>query len=406
MRYRYLMPLLAAAVAGGLYLAAAAYVHRTSEASLRRAVLLAQMDEPLRAREALRWLLWFEPDHPGALHLTGLSYLQQGDYAAAIEYLQRVKENTALHAEVQATLAGALLADQQFQRAEAVLSAQVSRYPKSIIARRQLGGLLLTERRRREAVHVLEEYIRVTVTDSLALADRLLMLRDLATAEFHPPAADRCLPTLEESLRRHPHQPAVRAALAHCYWEVGRPHEAETQAREILQQNSENGQARWILGTLLLERGDFDAAEAALAGHPEGSFAPSALVEPWDDRFWELRSRIAEARGEFGEAIAALDRAVELRPQNREYESRRARLLQRLQRTEDAQAAYARAHAWARAELDLWDLSRDLGVRTPAAAECLRMAQLYEALGRKWQATAWRRLREQLIAETSPAHAP
>jgi tetratricopeptide (TPR) repeat protein len=118
-----------------------------------------------------------------------------------------------------------------------------------------------------------------------------------------------------------------------------------------------------------------------------------------DDHWWELRCRIAERRGDLVPALVFLDRARALRANVKEYESRRGRLLQRLGRADEARDAYTRTHELAQAALELWDVSRDLGVRTPTAEECERVAQLYERLERAPHAAAWRLLGRQLEPE-------
>ena len=121
-----------------------------------------------------------------------------------------------------------------------------------------------------------------------------------------------------------------------------------------------------------------------------------------DDRYWELRCRIAELRDDPKRALVDINQALSLRPFTKEYESRRARLLQKLQRAEEARQVYDRSHEFAKSELELWRLTRDLGTRTPTLSECEHVAQLYESLGKALQAGAWRRLSE-LLARDAPA---
>lgn len=372
-----------------VYVACGAYVRAAAGKPLARAALLLQQDQPEDARGALRWLLWFEPDHPGALHLTALSYLREQDIVSAIEHLERISDRSPVYHDAQLDLSTALLADRQFQRAETVLNDHLARYPDSLLARRQLSGLLLTERRQREAIVVLEEML--AASEPLAPADHLLLLRDLATAEFHPPPAENCTPALEEAIARNPDQIAVRAALAQCRLELGDVDRAD----ELLPDASNDPRTRLTRCAILIEQGDLDAAESVLAGvqdSPSGPAGSQPSAQDADDTFWEMQCRIAERRGDFELALTHLDHAISLRPPDSEDESRRARLLQRLGRTEDARTAYSRAHELARSELDLWDISRDIGVRTPTPAECEHVAQLYESVRKPRQASAWRHL--------------
>lgn len=386
------------------YLAIGARVRGTSQKRLAQAALLLQQKEPAKARNTLRWMLWFEPDHPAALHLTALSYLQEQNLPAAISHLERIDNRSPVDRAARLDLAAALLADRQFQRAEMVLSDYLVRYADSLLARRQLSGLFLTERRQREARQVLENFLGVPANDALSSSDLLLALRDLSTAEFHPPLPETCRPVLEEALERNPDQTAVRVGLARCYLELGNADQAERMLQDAFTRRPDDPGIRLIYCGILLEQGRLDDAESVLLGEAAGASTPADKAQflEQDDRFWELRGRIAEARTDYELALTYMARAIAIRPSDPEYESRRARLLQRVGRAEEARQAYVHSHELARSELDLWDLSRELGARDPTTAECLHVARLYESLGKPRPAAAWRRLAVQMEAETSP----
>ena len=84
-----------------VYVALGAYVRGNSEKPLRRAASSIQRGKPAQARDALKWLLWFDPSHPEALHVTGLSYVHEQNLPAAIEHLERVDEDSASHEDAQ-----------------------------------------------------------------------------------------------------------------------------------------------------------------------------------------------------------------------------------------------------------------------------------------------------------------
>jgi tetratricopeptide (TPR) repeat protein len=400
--------ILLAGISGVGWIAWGIYVRNTAGEALKRAAVHLRKSESAAARQALQWLLWFEPQHAEALHLTGLSYLSEENYPSAIAALQRVDAGSRVHADAQLALASALLTDRQWQRAEAELAAHLRRYPRSIKAVRLLSGLLLGELRQREAVLLLEDFLRRAEMDGLSAEDELTLLRDLAAAEFHAPAADACEPALREASERHPQQPAVLLALGQCAALAGRTAEAQTLLNEALQQMPDNWQARMTIGRFHADQGQVDAAEAVFKESQPGVAASAS--EPVgleaDDRVWELLCRIAELRGDFPRALNAIDRAVSLRAGDKEYQARRARLLQRLGRTQEAQRAYERSHELARADLDLWNLSRDIGGRIPTAAECDRMAKNYDILDRRLQAAAWQRLSVTLRQAPPAAAAP
>lgn len=380
-------------------------VRRSTEASLKRAAQFLQRGEAERARVELQWPLWLNPRHPAALQLTGLSYLRQKKWTSAIASLERIPDDSPLHADSQINLAGALLADRQFERTEVVLRQYLEHDPGSIVANRLLSGLFLTELRPREAVDVLEQLVQYQANQKLPLEEILLILRDLSTAEFHPPSAAECLPTLKEALERDPDQASVRLAVGQCLADAGDLQAAETLMRRALQQRPDDFRIRFVVSEFLLDAGDADAAASALLGGENHARNPNAneqsSVEK-DYRYWVVRSRIAEHRGDFTQALIEQDRAATLQAEGKEELARRGRLLQRLNPPEAARDALARAHDWARAELDLWNLSRDVGTRMPTLGECEKIASLYEALGKPHQSAAWRQLAVQIQQEQRP----
>lgn len=404
MRFRpvAIIVVLLVAVTGFAYLVVGVYVRNSSESTVRQAASYALKGKPDLARDELKWLLWFAPHHPPALHLAAIIELKQNNLSAAMGHLQRIGEDSKLHETAQSLLASALLGDQQCDRAEEVLSRHLLRYPKSVIARRQLFGIFLTELRAREAIQVQEEYLLVLASDSVSQSDRLLMLRDLASSEFHAPLPQDCLPTLESAFQRHPDQPHVELALGRCYLRLGNLEAAEPLLQNALARGPRDLEPRLLSCELWIAKGDFDRAEAVLlggSGDSSGEVGNGLSAMEQDDRFWELRCRIAEGRADYDRALSEIDRAASIRPLNKDYEARRARLFQRLQRSTEAQSAYTRSHELARAELDLWSLSRDLGVRDPKPAECERVAELYESLGKGLQAGLWRQLGRQIAME-------
>jgi predicted Zn-dependent protease len=382
------------ALFGGVgYFAWGASVRSSSEQVIRDAAQSLLKGNPAAARDHLKWLLWFEPEHPTALHLAGMSYLKQDNLPAARQCLDRIPEDSSVHENAQSLLAGALLADQQFDNAEDVLLRILKRHPKSAISCRQLSGLWLTELRSREAVRILEDYLRQRLKGPIVLSDLQFLLRDLGSAEFLPPGPQDCIESLQKSLERHPNQHRVQLALANCYVRLGKLDEAEPLLQAAGQHGGHEPDYRFVESEFWLVKGDVERAGTALPG---SSAAPES-----DDRYWELRCRISEFRDDNQRALSDIDQALSLRPFTKEYESRRARLLQKLRRAEESRNVYDRSHEFAKSELELWRLTRDLGTRSPTSAECEHVAQLYESLGKKLQAGAWRRLCE-LLAKDAP----
>ncbi len=394
--------MLVAGVGCGACWAVGVYVRNTAGSTLRRAATLVQREQSAETRATLKWLLWFDPANSAANHLAGMSYLQEQNLSAAIASLERVGQDSRGHADAQISLAGALIADRQLEPAETVLSRHLIQSPGSLLAARMLSGLLLTELRPRAAIQVLEEFLSRAQLRPLSAADQLLILRDLATAEFHPPAPEQCEATLREALDRVPNQARVRLALGQCLWKAGNPSAAEPLLREAHKQRPEDLQMLFVLCEFFLDTQPVDTAEACLRMRvlPDAPFPkPRGNVPQDDDRYWSLNSRVNEQAKDYDAALQDIEHALALRPNDKEYETRRGRLLQRLNRPDESELAYIKSHELARAELDLWNLTRDVGVRSPSVVECQRVAQLYEQLGRTIPAQAWRRLASEIAPE-------
>ena len=388
------------------YFATSLYVHKNADKSLRRAVVRLQNGEHANARSDLSWLLWFQPDNSEALHLTGLSYLDEQNLSAGINHLERVDVNSAVYKDARINLAVGLMSDQQWERARSVLEELLSRHRDSLIARRLLSGMLLTELRHRDGIRTLTDYLRLPSSETFPLSDRLTLLLDLLIAEFCPPSESECQSKLKEIDRKRSSQPTVRLALGRCYWKLARMDEAEPLLREAIQRQPMDPRTRLVSSGFFLDQNDSEAAERVLRGDLDrsvGATEESSKLLKRDDRYHELLCRIAELRGDYSQALSHIEQALTIQPHNREYEARRARLLQRLQRADDAREAYERSHTLGKSELELWHLSQKLGGQVPTTEQCTQVAELYESLGKTLQAAAWRQLAEQI--DRQPMHA-
>lgn len=387
-------------LAGLGYLVVTMALRRNAEQAVVRAATFLQRGEVRRARDELQDTLRFNPSHPKALQLVGFSYAQQQKWPEAIAYLERIPPNVTAHDESQIPLAAALIADRQLERAEAVLGALIEKDAGSLMAARMLSGLLLAELRKEEAVAILEQFLQNRANAELRPDDRLLILRDLMTAEFHPPTPAECLPTLQEAFRKDQQQPSVRLALGQCESDAGHLVEAEGHLVAALQQQSHDWRFRAVVCQFLLDAGTVEEAERVFRAGDQ------AVVEGGNDHqkfeYWTIRSRIEEACEDDLKALQSQDQAAAIRVLGRSEIARRGKLLRRLGRNDEAQSVREDEYKLARSELRLWNLSRDLGVRAPTPDECEEVAGLYEALNKTYGAVGWRRLASQLQKAAAP----
>ena len=97
---------------------------------------------------------------------------------------------------------------------------------------------------------------------------------------------------------------ASRLALAETLRRLNQPGEAEKRLAPV---PNDNPDARTLRAQIALDRGDFSAAEALLAGGPKRHIGLALL-----------RGRIAQSRGEDAAALAAFREAVAAEPDNRD----------------------------------------------------------------------------------------
>ena len=92
----------------------------------RAAIALHQQGHAKEARRAYDRLLDKRPDHYGALHLKGVLALQAGDYAAAIDLIQRSLRIEPRHALALSNLSVALRAKGRLSEAIAALEKSIA----------------------------------------------------------------------------------------------------------------------------------------------------------------------------------------------------------------------------------------------------------------------------------------
>jgi len=94
---------------------------------------------------------------------------------------------------------------------------------------------------------------------------------------------------------------------------LGSPVEAEQLARQVSPETINRGDLRYLLGNLMLLKGDLDAAERTFRGLQE-----RLPAEGWGA--WGL-GMVALARGDYRAALVALEQASRLQPENPEAEA-------------------------------------------------------------------------------------
>ncbi len=99
------------------------------------------------------------------------------------------------------------------------------------------------------------------------------------------------------------------------HWELGRLEEARQAAAAALRQDGAMVKGLWLLGLIQIEEGDLAAARETSRTLEQRFSDSSSLREA--EFHHHLASRLAEAEGRFGDAVAEMRRALELGPGER-----------------------------------------------------------------------------------------
>ena len=281
-----------------------------------------------QARRAFEQALEIAPRNPDALHLLGVTALQNGDHAAAVEMLQRAvairPDDPAYHCNLAYGYVGlermpeALAAFEHAARlnsndpdlqmgignclammgkaaeAEAVLRRLVGRLPEHPLAWFNLANTVKDQERYEEARDL---YLRVT-----QLAPQFAEAHcNLGVALQKLDRFDEAEQAYRACLARNPGFMPARVGLASTLNTLRRYAEAEALCREVLAREPGHENAWLVLGRALTGQGRWSeglrCCEQAIKEFPESS-----------DAFGDL-GHVLACLGRTGEALAAFDRA-------------------------------------------------------------------------------------------------
>jgi tetratricopeptide (TPR) repeat protein len=123
-----------------------------------------------------------------------------------------------------------------------------------------------------------------------------------------------------------------------------------------------------------------------------------------DDRYWSLSSRLAEQKGETERALRYIDRALQIRDNDRKYLSQRAQILRQLLKPEAATVAAQQSIEAGQIEQELFLLARKFENQPISLTDCQTVAGLYRKLRRPIRAALWEQLATQMgQAQAAPA---
>ena len=371
------------AMGAGCYLGVENSVRNASSKTVQRARELIDRGDSSSARRELRWLLWFEPEDPESLVIVAQSFLKDGDALQAITLLEKVPRNVAAYRQGGYSLALALLAEARLEQAESVLTDLLDRYPRHRPAREELRWLYFNEFRTRDVLRLLEETL-------VQAGGEYSALPELLDSEYNAQSPQEGINYLADANRRQSDQAPVMTALAHCHWQLGQLDTAQALLDRAAALEPENVQTRLLRSTVLLERNQIQRALVALLGdEQEGSASSLKGALERDDRYWHIRSRIAEAQDDGEGALREIERALTIRPDELAYSARKADLLRLLGRNSEAGEAAHRVARIVSTKQEVRMMMEKGKHRSPNREDCLRIAELCRQRGRTVQADAW-----------------
>lgn len=377
------------AVAGFSYGAVSGYFYFTASQLAERAELELRRGQVASARSHVDWVLWFHPDNADANLVLGKIELASGANEKAITCFSTISPASSLHKAASFQLATAFALDGQITAAEAELKQYLQRYESTESVWDLYFRLLYLQTRMRDVISLFEEKLN---RPPQSLTDARFLLK----AEFVPQDPSETLTPLEEIRRKHPGDINAQVAMAVALLRVGEFTRADQLLRSALNHQADHHGARLVLAQWLADQQDFSAAENILwqnTGPPDPDRADGIAQ---DDRYWSLSSRLAERKGETERALRCIDRALQIRDNDKQYLSQRSQILRQLLKPEEATIAAQQSIEAGQIEQELFLLARQFETRPIGLTDCEAVAGLYRKLKRLKRAELWDQLAAQM----------
>ena len=376
------------AVAGFFYGAVSGYFYLTASQAAERAELELKRGQVASARSRLERVLWFHSHNAPANLALGKIELASGATEKAIACFRMIPPDSSLHGLASIQLATSLALDGQITAAELELKQYLQRHEPTESVWDLYFRLLYLQTRTRDVISIFEQKLS---RPPQSLTDARFLLK----AEFVPQDPSETRATLEGIRRKHPDDVNAQVAMAVVLLRSGEFTRADQLLRSALERQPDHHRARIVLAQWLADQQQFSAAEEVLwqiTGVPDPDTTDGIAQ---DDRYWSLSSRLAEQKGETKLALGYIDRALQIRDNDRQYLSQRAQILRQLLKPEDATIAAQQSIEAGQIEQELFLLARQFENQPISLTDCQTVAGLYRKLKRPMRAGLW----EQLAAE-------
>ena len=323
---------------------------------------------------------------------TARALYKQGDVEGAIRTLEQLMKDPRWGAEALYWIGRMHWEQAAWSRAERAWREVLQRQPDHAEAIWGLLDLYEAELRTEEAERLVVE----VWSRERDLANRQILLVRLLVQHSEEPSPEQLLVQLSRVVYREPDNAEALCALAASEANLGRPNRALTLLGRAVEVAT--GTDKFVLrlqrariladaGELARAEEELERADELLAGH-EASLPPYLMA-----RFWWLRGRCAEARGDTADAARAYREAVRYAPGEYRYRFSYARLLQATGETAAAEREFSQARRLREARENLVRLFRKMYSRGgPTAELCEQVAEAYRQWHKPELATLWSQL--------------
>lgn len=253
-----------------------------------------------QAENVYREILKHQPDHPDALHLSGVIAHQRGDYDRAIDLIRQAIQHSPLVAAYHCNLAEALRGAKQWDAAEASCQQALVLQPVYPEVHHNLGVIYFRQQRFLDAEQAYRTSLSLRPDSALTLlglADTLRERRLLNQAEA----------TYRQALTIAPHLDAAHANLGLLLSTLGNFEPGLEHCRRAVQLNPQSVSSLHNLGTLLLEYGEIDESLEMLDRALE--------LDPNSAPLYVTIGRVSLELAQHTQALSWFQRALRLDPE-------------------------------------------------------------------------------------------
>ena len=286
------------------------------------------------ARASFERALEVEPENLSALVALGQITLRRGELSTAVSYTKRAialaPRSMALHAQ----LADALIRLGRNREAEETIKRILAAHPDDVRGMELLVVNLTATKRFEEAQQVLEHLSGVVAGDADKEREVAALRGNLFVADGAPGEAESILRAEYEA---DPHNLAAARGLAAAYADQGRRGEAAALLEDFARANHPSAEA-WVgaAGYYLADgAGNLNAASGALTR--------ALLIEEGYLPALSMMIEVQFRRHFYAQALLLCDRYLEKAPDDFDVLCQKARVLERLDRPEEALASIQRA---------------------------------------------------------------